>query len=51
MATPKTLEDAFNNGLKDVLYAERTSVRALKKAAKAAQNDELRQALDLPADK
>ena len=46
MATPKTLEDAFNNGLKDVLYAERTSVRALKKAAKAAQNDELRQALE-----
>lgn len=46
MATQKTLEDAFNNGLKDVLYAERTSVRALKKAAKAAQNDELRQALE-----
>ena len=46
MATQKTLEDAFNNGLKDVLYAERTSVRALKKAAKAARNDELRQALE-----
>lgn len=46
MATQKTLEDAFHAGLKDVLFAERTSVRALKKAAKAAQNPELKQALE-----
>ncbi|MDO5371112.1 ferritin-like domain-containing protein [Paracoccus sp. (in: a-proteobacteria)] len=45
MATPKTLEDAFHAGLKDVLFAERASVRALKKAAKAAQNPELAEAL------
>ena len=50
MATQKTLEDAFHAGLKDVLYAERTSVRALKKAAKAARNDELKQALERHAE-
>lgn len=46
MATQKTLEDAFYNGLRDVLFAERTSVRALKKAAKAAKDPEVRQALE-----
>ena len=45
MATQKTLEDAFHAGLKDVLFAERASVRALKKTAKAAQNPELAEAL------
>lgn len=46
MATQKTLEDAFHAGLKDVLFAERASVRALKKTAKAAQNPELAEALE-----
>ena len=43
MAKPKTLEDAFYETLKDVYYAEKQSVRALKKSAKAAQDDELRE--------
>ena len=50
MATQKTLQDAFHAGLKDVLFAERTSVRALKKAAKAAQTPELKQALEQHAE-
>ena len=50
MATQKTLEDAFHAGLKDVLFAERTSVRALKKAAKAAKSPELKQALEQHAE-
>ena len=45
MATKeKTLQDAFYETLKDVYYAEKQSVRALKKAAKAAEHDELKQA-------
>ena len=31
------LAAAFHDGLKDVLFAERTSVRALKRAPKQAQ--------------
>lgn len=50
MATQKTLEDAFHAGLKDLLFAERTSVRALKKAAKAAKAPDLKQALEQHAD-
>lgn len=50
MATQKTLEDAFHAGLKDALYAERTSVRGLKKAVKAAQMPELKQALERHAE-
>lgn len=50
MATQKTLEDAFYAGLKDVLFAERASVRALKKTAKAAQSDELKDALQRHAE-
>ena len=50
MATQKTLQDAFQAGLKDVLFAERTSVRALKKAAKAAKLPELKQALEQHAE-
>jgi ferritin-like metal-binding protein YciE len=51
MATKqKTLQDAFYETLKDVYYAEKQSVRALKKAAKAAQHDELRQALETHAE-
>ncbi|WP_200845358.1 ferritin-like domain-containing protein [Roseomonas sp. 18066] len=40
----KTLRDAFHETLKDVYYAEKQSVRALKKAAKAAEAPELKQA-------
>ena len=50
MATEKTLNDAFYEALKDVYFAERTSVRALKKAAKAAKGPELKQALEQHAD-
>jgi len=50
MATRKTLEDAFQAGLKDILFAERASIRALKKGAKAAQDPELKQALEQHAE-
>ncbi|MBI0436194.1 ferritin-like domain-containing protein [Roseomonas sp. KE0001] len=40
----KTLNDAFYETLKDVYYAEKQSVKALKKSAKAAQAPELKQA-------
>jgi ferritin-like metal-binding protein YciE len=46
----KTLQDAFYETLKDVYYAEKQSVRALKKSAKAAQHDELRQAFETHAE-
>ena len=46
MSSRKTLHDAFYAGLKDVLFAERTSVRALKKAAKAAKMPDLKKALE-----
>ncbi len=41
----KTLKDAFYETLKDVYYAEKAGLRSLKKAAKAAQSDELKAAL------
>ncbi|TNC06669.1 ferritin-like domain-containing protein [Methylobacterium terricola] len=51
MATKqKTLQDAFYETLKDVYYAERQSVRSLKKAAKSAQHEELRQAFETHAE-
>ncbi|KQP89384.1 ferritin-like domain-containing protein [Methylobacterium sp. Leaf117] len=51
MATkPKTLNDAFYETLKDVYYAEKQAVRALKKSAKAAEHDELRQAFETHAE-
>lgn len=51
MATKqKTLQDAFYETLKDVYYAERQSVRALKKSAKAAEHEELRQAFETHAE-
>ncbi|MDY8108950.1 DUF892 family protein [Fulvimarina sp. 2208YS6-2-32] len=50
MAKQKTLEDAFYETLKDVYYAEKASVKALKKSAKAAQSDELKQAFETHAD-
>ena len=40
----KTLADAFHETLKDVYYAEKQSVRALKKSAKAAKAPELKEA-------
>jgi ferritin-like metal-binding protein YciE len=40
----KTLNDAFYETLKDVYYAEKQSVKALKKSAKAAQAPELKSA-------
>ena len=45
MATKaKTLNDAFYETLKDVYYAEKQSVKALKKSAKSAEHDDLKQA-------
>jgi ferritin-like metal-binding protein YciE len=45
-AKQKTLDDAFYETLKDVFYAEKQSVRALGKAAKSAQSDQLKQAFE-----
>lgn len=51
MATKqKTLHDAFYETLKDVYYAEKQSVRALKKSAKAAEHEELRRAFETHAE-
>lgn len=50
MAKEKTLNDAFYETLKDVYFAEKASVRALKKSAKAAQADALRQAFETHAE-
>ncbi|GBD48860.1 YciE/YciF ferroxidase family protein [Methylopila sp. Yamaguchi] len=46
MAKEKTLADAFHETLKDVYYAEKQSVRALKTSAKAAQSSELKAAFE-----
>jgi ferritin-like metal-binding protein YciE len=47
MATKeKTLADAFYETLKDVYYAEKQSVRALKRSAKLAKSPELKQAFE-----
>ena len=46
MATEKTLHDAFHETLKDVYYAEKQSVKALKKSAKAARSPELKKAFE-----
>lgn len=51
MATKqKTLNDAFYETMKDVFFAEKQSVRALKKAAKSAENAELKQAFETHAE-
>ncbi len=51
MATQqKTLNDAFYETLKDVFYAEKQSVRALKKSAKSAESEELKQAFETHAE-
>lgn len=46
MPTEKNLTDAFHETLKDVLYAEKQSMRALKKAAKAANAPELKKVFE-----
>ncbi|GGD98638.1 YciE/YciF family protein [Aureimonas endophytica] len=46
----KTLADAFHETLKDVYYAEKSSVRALKKSARAARAPELKQAFERHAE-
>lgn len=51
MATKqKTLHDAFYETLKDVNYAEKQSVRALKKSAKAAKSPDLKKAFETHAE-
>ncbi|HWX48992.1 MAG TPA: ferritin-like domain-containing protein [Roseomonas sp.] len=44
MAGIKSLDDLFMHTLKDVYYAERQILKALPKMAKAAQNEQLRDA-------
>ena len=46
MAKEKDLHDAFDETLKDVFYAEKQSVKALKKSAKAAKSPDLKQAFE-----
>ncbi len=50
MAAEKTLHDAFHETLKDLYYAEKQSVRALKKSVKAAKLPALRQAFETHAE-
>ncbi len=45
-AKQKTLEDLFLIGLKDILHAEKSALRSLRKMAKAAQSDWLREAFE-----
>src|SRR4051812_41717229 len=42
----KTLDDLFLDTLKDIYYAEKQILRALPKMAKAAEDDQLRQAFE-----
>jgi ferritin-like metal-binding protein YciE len=46
MATDKTLHDAFHETLKDLYYAEKKSVAALKKSVKAAKFPALKAAFE-----
>jgi ferritin-like metal-binding protein YciE len=48
--TEKTLQDAFYETLKDVYYAEKQSVKALKKSAKAAKAPGLKDAFTTHAE-
>jgi len=50
MAAEKTLTDAFYETLKDVYYAEKQSVRALRKSAKSAKAPPLKELLDMHAE-
>ena len=43
---PKKLDDLFEDGLKDIYYAEKKILSALPKMAKAAQNEELAAAFE-----
>lgn len=45
MAT-KTLEDLFTDGVKDIYYAERKIIAALKKMIRGAQSQDLKAAFD-----
>lgn len=45
-AKEKTLADAFYETLKDVYFAEKQSVKALKKSAKAAKSPALKEAFE-----
>jgi ferritin-like metal-binding protein YciE len=45
-AKQKTLEDLFLVGLKDIYHAEKSLVRALRKMAKSAESDQLRNAFE-----
>jgi ferritin-like metal-binding protein YciE len=50
MATKeKTLTDAFHETLKDVYFAEKAALKALKKSAKAANGPELKIAFEVHA--
>ena len=42
----KTLENLFYDGLKDIYYAERKIVKALRKMSRGASSDQLKQAFD-----
>jgi ferritin-like metal-binding protein YciE len=42
----KTLEDLFVDGVKDIYYAERKIIAALKKMARGAQDEKLKAAFD-----
>lgn len=46
MATEKNLADAFYETLKDVYFAEKQSVKACKKSAKAAMSPDLKKAFE-----
>jgi ferritin-like metal-binding protein YciE len=46
MTKTKTLSDLFHDTLKDIYFAEKKTMSALPKMAKAAQNDELRAAFE-----
>jgi ferritin-like metal-binding protein YciE len=45
-AKQKTLEDLFHTNLKDIYNAEKQLLRALRKMAKAAESDQLREAFE-----
>ena len=46
MAKTKTLQDLFHDTLKDIYFAEKKSLTALPKMAKAANSDALRAAFE-----
>ena len=45
-AKQKTLDDLFEDTLKDIYYAENKILKALPKMAKAAQSEELKDAFE-----